>query len=184
MLCNTKFYSLLARTTIGVTIVSAIAFAPLAHAITSDAEIKASSPKILPALSYNDEEGMQKPVKTDGKPLTALHFWATWCVPCVDELVQVDQALKAYGNSGFNVIALSEDGVANIKKVKDFYGAHNITALKPNIDANMTALQALKGRGLPTTIFLDKEGKEIARAEGAVDWTSKETTDFIESHLK
>lgn len=39
-------------------------------------------------------------------------------------------------------------------------------------------------RGLPTTLFLDKDGHEIARAEGVLDWGNQATRDFIESHLK
>jgi thiol-disulfide isomerase/thioredoxin len=180
MLCNTKFYSLLAS----VTIAAGIIFTPFIASAGSDAEIKLSSPKAIAELTYNDEEGIKKTVKTDNKRLTAVHFWATWCVPCVDELIQVDNTLKTYASKGFHVIALSEDGLSNMKKVKEFYTAHKITALKASIDGDMKSFQAGKARGLPTTIFLNSEGKEIARAEGAVDWAAKDTTDFIEYHLK
>jgi len=114
--------------------------------------------------------------------LTAVHFWATWCVPCVAEVPEADAAQIKYGDKGLKILAISMDG--SIDKVKQFYDKHAIQALVPILDNGTTAFNALKPRGLPTTIFFDKEGKEIARAEGPIHWLESPNKEFIESHLK
>ncbi len=119
-------------------------------------------------------------LKTAGHKLTILHLWATWCVPCVAELPDLDEFAKAHPDLGF--IALSED--MNLEKVKDFFTAHKITALTPALDEKMTMFQKAKVVGLPTTLFIDANGRMFARADGPLDWKSKDVADFIEQHLK
>ncbi len=150
----------------------------------SSPEIVVSKPKALPALNYTDKNGKKAAVKPAEAKLTALHFWATWCVPCVEELPQVDKVLRDYQAQGLNIVALSLDGQANLKKVQSFYKDNNIDMLTPAIDADMSLFQAVQVRGLPTTIFVDKEGREIARSEGVMDWQSPANLKFITSHLK
>ncbi len=181
MLFNTNISGMLASCRMAA---CAVIFSTAAAYAAGDAEIVTSKPKALPALSYSNDKGLATQVNTGGKPLTALHFWATWCVPCVDELIQVDESQKAYADKGFKVIALSLDGANNRAKVQQFYKDHNITSLEANIDGDMSIFKSVMLRGLPTTIFLNAEGEEIARAEGALDWEAKETKRFIESHLK
>lgn len=112
--------------------------------------------------------------------LTVIHFWATWCVPCVAELPAFDAFAKAHPNLG--VMALSEDD--SMAKVKDFFAKHNITAFNPALDTNMTLFRKFHVRGLPTTLFINDLGQVFARADGPLDWKSKEVVEFIESRLQ
>lgn len=119
-------------------------------------------------------------LKAAGHKLTILHLWATWCVPCVAELPELDAFAKAHPDLG--VIALSED--TSLEKVRNFFAVHKITALTPALDEKMTMFQKAQGIGLPTTLFIDANGRMFARADGPLDWKSKDVSDFIEQHLK
>lgn len=178
--CNINFLRHLASSTV----VFSLAFGSLATAdVVKGARIvSGSSPQPLPSLNYSDSQGKTQQVKAHGK-LTAVHFWATWCVPCVDEIVDIDKTLKTYKNKGFAVIALSEDGVRNIKNVQQFYKRQKLTSLEVAMDTNMQAMQKIKARGLPTTIFLDSKGMVIGRSQGTMDWRGQEVRSFIEMQL-
>lgn len=160
-----------------------ILFFLLPMGVNAKTTIKESPTTALPTVIYSDENSKEHRFDSSKNRLTALHFWATWCMPCIKELPQVNAAQKKYANKGFKIIALSLDG-KNIDKVQKFYSYNNIDSLQPLFDSSMTAFQQLKIKGLPTTIFINSKGEEVARAEGDIDWESKEVTEFIELELK
>ncbi len=133
----------------------------------------------MPAVKYIAENGAKQTVDFSKNRLTALHFWATWCSPCVEEFPQVSRIQEKYQNRGFQVIALSLD--TQKEQVKKFFAEENIRNLAPLFDGGNS--QALKIRGLPTTIFVNSSGEAIARIDGAVDWQSEKINRFIERNL-
>ncbi len=145
--------------------------------------IKESAATTLPVIIYSDTNSKEHTLNSSKNKLTALHFWATWCPPCVKELPQINAVQKEYADKGLEIIALSLDG-KNVDKVQKFFVENNISSLKLWFDSSMSASNELKIKGLPTTIFINSKGEEIARAEGDLDWKSKETMDFIKDKLK
>src|SRR5438046_1874024 len=73
-------------------------------------------------------------VETKGHTLTAVHLWATWCVPCLKELPEVDATASAYKNKDFHVTAISLD--TDMAKVEKFFADKGIKTLTPAIDKN------------------------------------------------
>lgn len=130
-------------------------------------------------VSYKDADGAEQTLDTSRNRLTALHFWAAWCIPCVKEMPKVNAAQKRYEGMGFQIIPISED--FNTGQVKKFYDANNIDALGIWLDSNQNALQKLKVKGLPTTIFINSSGSEISRVEGEVKWESGAFDQFVRS---
>jgi thiol-disulfide isomerase/thioredoxin len=116
--------------------------------------------------------------ETKGHRLTAVHFWAIWCIPCLKELPEVDTTASTYKNKDFRVVAISLD--TDMAKVQQFFTDNDIKTLTPLIDKNNAAFLASKLKGLPGTLFFNKNGELIARADGPVDWKTKATMDFIE----
>jgi thiol-disulfide isomerase/thioredoxin len=158
-----------------VTLLLASFFVTFAYA----AEIeKLASPQKLPEISYIDENGRKETLDFSKNRITALHFWATWCTPCVQELPEVDKAQTIYKNQGFQVVAISLD----LKKenVESFFAENKIKNLPQFFDNNMQNYQNLKIKGLPSTIFVNENGEEIARVSGALGWESKNTKAFID----
>lgn len=113
------------------------------------------------------------------KPLI-VHFWATWCGACVDEIPELDKFAEKYGDN-FHVIVISADEVDG-KAVRDFYEKRKIKNLSLYIDEKGGLARALKVSALPTTVFISQKGSEQGRIIGPVEWIA-EAGQLINSQL-
>jgi len=113
-----------------------------------------------------------------GKPVV-LNLWASWCSPCVEEMPSLAKLQEKYKDKGLVVLALSEDHAP--ANVMDFYSTNSITALHPFFDRNHFVWLAMRARGIPTSILIDKNGAEIQRMEGTVKWQSDDVTKTIDA---
>lgn len=132
-----------------------------------------ASATTLPTYSYTDTDGRSVTLSYPQGSMTLLHFWATWCVPCVKELPTLDAAAKklaAETGKQWRVIAVSLDDTTAL--VSAFYKRHRIENLSVNIDTNLSAMKVLKVGGLPTTLVIDDKGNEVKRFVGDYDWTT------------
>lgn len=111
--------------------------------------------------------------------LTILHVWATWCPPCVDELPSLNAFASHHIRQDIKFLPIALDR-NEISKVRVFYKDNKITKLPIYLDPKMSVFRALETQGLPTTIFLDQNGDEIARVEGPADWQSDDIRTFVD----
>ncbi len=144
--------------------------------------IKESEPRGVPTVQYALEDGSTEALTPNGKSLTVLHFWASWCVPCVKELPELDALAGEYRNRSIQFIILSLDGMKT-GMLDKFYTTNNIANLPKLYDQRLSAYRNLKLRGLPSTVFINEEGKEIGRADGPLDWSSDDTHKFLEKNV-
>jgi thiol-disulfide isomerase/thioredoxin len=135
-----------------------------------------------PAFSYLDASGKTVALSTGKHKLTALHFWATWCVPCADELPQIDDEAGIYG-ADLQVLPIAIDG-SNIAKVKKFYATYKIIHLPVMLDPTAKTPKTAGLKGLPGTLFINAKGEVIARADGPLDWQREDVAEFLKSALK
>jgi len=142
----------------------------------------AASANRMPVFSYIGDKGSEITPDIASHKLTAVHFWATWCVPCVQELPQVDAALLNNKDKGLMVIAIAME--KNIDKVKEFMKNNRITTLTPYLDNGSNSFKALGIRGLPTTVFFNAKGIEVGRSVGPMHWDSAENKAFFKKHLE
>ncbi len=134
-------------------------------------------------FNYIDEEGQTHTLDVSKSKLTALHFWATWCVPCVDELPMVDDTSKIFASKGLQVVAIALDG-KRMDKVQAFLKSHKIEALTPYLDPTQKTVKLAVLQGLPGTLFIDNKGMIVARADGPLDWQQKSVEEFLKARLK
>ena len=136
----------------------------------------------LPEIEFTDMEG--KPVTLADKrgKLVLLNVWATWCPPCVREMSSLDRLQATLGGPGFEVVALSEDR-AGAPVVAAFYKRLGLTALDTYLDPASRASRALKVRGLPTTVLIDRRGYELGRVVGPAEWDSDAAIGLIRHYL-
>jgi thiol-disulfide isomerase/thioredoxin len=128
----------------------------------------------------------------DGKPYTLADFrgklvllnvWATWCVPCRKEMPALDRLQQQLGGANFQVVALSIDG-GGTPAVRRFYDEIGIRALAVFVDSNMEATGKLRTLGIPTTLLLDREGRERWRRAGPAEWDSPEIVAALRERLR
>jgi thiol-disulfide isomerase/thioredoxin len=142
-----------------------------------------SAPRTLPPLDIRDAAG--HPVSLDrfrGK-VVLLNLWATWCAPCRKEMPALDRLQASLGGPQFAVVALATD-VGGAKAVKEFYAANNVRHLAIYVESASKVLTTLRTAGLPTTLLLDAEGREVGRYLGAADWESEEFAQVLRPLLE
>jgi thiol-disulfide isomerase/thioredoxin len=101
--------------------------------------------------------------------LTVLHFWASWCLPCRDELPALAALQSDFGRDGVRVVAVSVDrlGWDVIDRTTAKLG---VRGLELYHDRDREATVALGIEALPTTIIVDADGREVARMRGQGEW--------------
>ena len=141
------------------------------------------SPEPLPEITFNDAAGKALTLADFKGKVVLLNLWATWCAPCREEMPALDRLQKALGGDNFEVVALSLDrkGAEASQKFLTETKADN---LKLYIDASAKQGTALKIVGMPTTILIDKEGREVGRLAGPAEWDSEEAKALITAALK
>ena len=155
---------------------------PAETASTLAAFIKHPVPKDIAAFTFADGTGAPLDLSHWKGKVVLLNLWATWCAPCRKEMPELAQLQKLLGSADFEVVAISEDlkgAEASAVFLKDS-GAENLALY---VDPKMAALNALQSIGLPTTLLIGRDGKEIGRLLGPADWASKDAQDLVKATL-
>ena len=139
-------------------------------------------PKPMPPLTFVDGEGRRVDLADFKDKLVLLNLWATWCAPCVKEMPALDRLQAQLGGPGFEVVALSVDRGGK-DQVQPFFQRIGVRNLGLYLDPASASMQSLSLRGLPTTLLVDPEGRELGRIEGAVEWDSPEVVTFLRKHM-
>ncbi len=116
-----------------------------------------------------------------GKPII-VNLWATWCPVCVKKMGSLNRFAEKFKEKGGEVLAISQDR-GGISTIRAFYARNGYKNLPIYIESTGHLLDAFSGRGLPTSIFIDAQGKEVGRIEGGFDWESRETYDLIQQYF-
>lgn len=136
------------------------------------------APKSIPAIQFKDDQGRARSLADFHGKVVLLNIWATWCVPCRREMPALDRLQGTLGGADFEVVALSMDH-SGIEVVRKFYAEVGIQKLAMYIDSSGKATRELGAVGLPTTLLVDREGREIGRLIGPAEWDSPEIAEFI-----
>jgi thiol-disulfide isomerase/thioredoxin len=139
-----------------------------------------ASPLDLPDINFNDASGATKSLADWRGKIALLNIWATWCVPCRDEMPALDKLETDLGGDAFEVVAVNIDKNGP-DKAKAFLQETGATHLALYTDPSGKLFAALKAVGMPTTLIIDRNGKEIARLVGPADWGSPEAKRVIEA---
>ncbi|MGB7241385.1 MAG: TlpA disulfide reductase family protein [Sulfitobacter sp.] len=109
-----------------------------------------------------------------------LNFWATWCAPCRKEMPMLSALQTEFGGPDFEVltIATGRNSPAGITK---FFKEQNISNLPRHQDPKQQLASQMGIFGLPITVILDREGREIARLRGDADWNSDSAKAIIKA---
>ena len=113
--------------------------------------------------------------------LILLNFWATWCVPCKEEMPSLDllQTNNKLNNLKIFPINVGQD---NIKKSLKFFEDLSIENLQIYFDSPITLAKKFGLRGIPTSILLNKNGEEFARIIGSTDFNDKKFIEWLSGY--
>ena len=109
-----------------------------------------------------------------------LNFWATWCVPCKREMPSLEELSKLHPEVNIYPINLEKP---NKEKTKFFFESLNINNLKIYFDPEFKLVKSFNMRGVPTSIMIDKKGKEFARIIGEVDFSEESFINLLKKYL-
>ena len=133
-----------------------------------------SAPKPMPELSFSGPQGPTTLAGFKGKAVV-LNAWATWCVPCREEMPALDRLQGM--SEGVTVVALNVD-TAKKERAKAFFGEIGVKNLDFYQDTDGKSFEALrkagKVLGLPTTFVVGPDGCEIAALAGPAKWDGDE----------
>jgi peroxiredoxin len=109
-----------------------------------------------------------------------LNFWATYCVPCVEELPSLNSIYDELKNNGLVVLGVSVDEDA--EAYQSFLTAHRVTFPTAR-DPQWTAAIRYGTSKIPETYLIDREGTVIRKYVGAEDWRRPEILNYLQSLL-
>lgn len=109
-----------------------------------------------------------------------LNFWATWCTPCRKEMPHLSELQDEFGGETFEVITIAT-GRNPEAAMRRFFEEIEVTNLPLHRDPKQALARDMAVLGLPATIILNPEGKEIARMRGDADWASDSAKAIVEA---
>jgi len=139
-------------------------------------------PRPLPLLHFEDGAGAAMTLADFRARVVLLNIWATWCAPCRMEMPMLDRLQAKMGRPDFAVVPLSIDHRGR-DVVARFYHDLGLSSLGIYVDRSGDAAYALEASGMPTTLLIDREGRELARVIGAAPWDDAAMVARIKSYL-
>lgn len=140
-------------------------------------------PRPVSEIRFQDDQGRDLTLADFRGRVVLLNVWATRCVPCRKEMPTLDRLQARLGGKDFLVVALSIDR-KGIEAVRGFYKEVGVEKLAIYLDPSGKASHGLAIPGVPTTLLIDREGREVARKMGEAEWDSAEMVALVERTMR
>ncbi len=135
-----------------------------------------------PAFTLPSLEQQETPLRSFAGRVVLLHFWATWCRPCRDELPALQRLQDRFGGEGFVVVAIATDRG----------GSGRVAAMVKELGLTYPVLHDRDGSSrtlyeverLPWTYLIGRDGKFDAKIVGASHWDEGAAREFVSSLLE
>jgi peroxiredoxin len=129
-----------------------------------------------PDFTLTSVEGTQVSLQQYQGKVIFLNFWATWCIPCREEMPALEKLHQTYQAQDLVVLAI--DLKESPDQVKAFFEKHALS-FPSLIDPNGVVFRAYAVTGMPTTYLIGRDGNILARGIGGRDWTRGEAHELI-----
>jgi thiol-disulfide isomerase/thioredoxin len=143
--------------------------------------IARDKPLPAPALSFTTRDGAAKALSDFRGSPVLVNLWATWCVPCVEEMPALDRLQAKLGDK-LRILAISEDR-RGADVVDPFLDQHGIKNLAVYLDPKSSALNELGVQGLPTSFLIDRDGMILGKLEGAAKWDEEPMLSLLQRYI-
>ena len=136
------------------------------------------APQPVPEAVLLDAEGAEHDLSEYAGRYVLLNFWATWCAPCRAELGSLDRLEATFGGEDFAVVTVAT-GPNPVPAIQKLFAEEGITRLPILRDTRQAFARAMGVLGLPITVLIDPEGREIARLIGDAVWDGPEAQAIV-----
>lgn len=147
----------------------------------------AATPRPAPAVTFEGPDGRALGLEAFKGRAVLVNLWATWCVPCREEMPALDRLQADLGGKAFEVVAINVD-TRNTEKPKAWLKDNGIGNLAYYADPSGKLLQVLQRSGhvvgLPTTLLIDAAGCEIGVLKGPAEWASEDAKALVRAALE
>lgn len=137
-------------------------------------------PVAVPAVAFTDAHGTQKSLVAYRGQYVLLNLWATWCGPCVKELPALAKLQAAVPATKLRVLTVNV-GHGSAVDTASFLRVHGAASLPVLVDSDSSFIRNFGAYGLPLSVLIDPQGREIARAEGPADWDAAAAIAYFRS---
>lgn len=146
------------------------------------AMVAATEPRLIGGLNFKDHADKATTLADFSGKTLLVNLWATWCVPCREEMPALNALQKAEGSDRFQVLAINID-TGPVDKPKAFLDEIGVDALGLYRDASMGVFNTMKKEGLafglPVTLLLDGKGCLLGAMNGPAQWDSKDARALV-----
>jgi thiol-disulfide isomerase/thioredoxin len=134
-----------------------------------------------PSITGTRADGSQVTLGWPAPHARLVHFWGTWCPPCIEELPSLLAFARAMRPLGVEVVAIAVDDTWT--DIAAFFGAAPIPP-EVVVETDRAAHQRLGVSTLPDTYLVDRSGRVLERYHGARDWSAAAARDHIRARLR
>ncbi len=137
------------------------------------------TPREIPEFGFIDGDGTARSLADWRGQYLLVNIWATWCAPCKEEMPALSRLQAERGGEDFRVLPISVDrgGLDKPRAFFDQIGADNLPLLLEQSGRLNVTLDVL---GLPATLIIDPDGREIARMLGPAEWDAPQAIARLE----
>lgn len=127
-------------------------------------------------FTLNDIDGEKFELHNTKGNWVFLHFWASWCGPCREEMPVIQKLAGAMQDKKFQIVMINT--AEDEDTVFEFLATINVD-LNSLMDVDGQVTEAWKPRGLPTTFLINPKGEVKYQAIGGREWDSPEYIEFL-----
>lgn len=143
---------------------------------------KSSVGNFAPSFKLRNIKGNYESLESYRGEVVVLNFWATWCAPCRIEMPSFEKLYRRYRSEGVTVLAITLDKNSE-NKIKSFVDEYGLS-FPILLDEKGEVERLYPSMTIPFTYIIDRQGRIVARVDGAKNWESSETFEAIEYLLK
>ena len=137
-----------------------------------------NSPRALTDFTFLDGSERNLTLEHFRGTVILVNVWATWCAPCKEEMASLNHLALLFANKNIKIVPVSID-VSGVLTVRSFYERLGLNNLSIYVDPSKNVMDALGVIGIPTTILIGRDGREIGRTVGPAQWDAPESVERI-----
>ena len=141
------------------------------------------NPQPINSLEVSDINDNKTDILNEDFNLLLINFWATWCSPCTKEMPSLNELQSKFEKNQLKIVTIAT-GRNNPNKIVNFFEEYNLTNLENYRDPKGKLALNLGVLGLPFSIIISRDKKDIARLIGPIDWSKKEVEDLFLELIK